>query len=173
ARGIFSICAVIVFFSSIIAILEKLNIINYAAKKIFEYSDLNYNDSIALVKSIIEISNISGFTPNNFNIMPCITSLLSFGGICVLIQIKGFIPCGLSEKYFYFARTISMLFSYFFCKIFIELFDIQCVYAMVYSKVEYRQSSPIPTVFLLIMTILLLSNISIEKIKKVCYNNNK
>lgn len=173
AKGIFSICTVIVFFSSIIAVLEKFNIINYAARKIFEYSDLNYDDSIALVKSIVEISNISAFTPNNFKIMPLVASLLSFGGICVLIQIKGFVPCGLSEKHFYFARIISIFFSYFFCKLFIELFDIKYVCAMTYSQIEYSQSSPIPTVFLLIMTILLLSNISIEKTKKVCYNNNR
>ncbi|MDE6133118.1 MAG: hypothetical protein K2G04_07085, partial [Oscillospiraceae bacterium] len=69
AKGMFSICAVIVFFSSIICILDKLGVINYAAEIISEILGLSFSDSIATVKSIVEISNISGLTPNNYGII--------------------------------------------------------------------------------------------------------
>ncbi|MCH5195021.1 MAG: hypothetical protein J1F11_13765, partial [Oscillospiraceae bacterium] len=163
AAGMFSICGIIVFFSSIICILDKLNIIRSAAGLAEKLMGLSYADSIAAVKSFIEISNIASLTPGNYDLIPLAAALLSFGGICVLMQIQGFASGALSTKRFYLSRTISMFISYFLCKILIVASNINSVYVTAPAGVAARQNSPIPTIFLLIMTILLLSNISMAK----------
>lgn len=167
AAGMFSICGIIVFFSSIICILDKLNVIRYAAGLAEKIMGLTPADSVTAVKTFIEISNIASFTPGNYDLIPITASLLSFGGLCVLMQIQGFASGVLSTKRFYFSRIISMFISYFLCKILIVIFDIDPVYISVSGGIVPRQNSPIPTIFLLIMTILLLSNISIAKKKEI------
>lgn len=167
AAGMFSICAVIVFFSSIICILEKLGAINYAAGFIAKISGLSFSNSIASVKAFIEISNISGLTPNNYSLIPLAAALLSFGGICVIIQTAGFTNGRLSTKHFYFSRIFATIISYFLCKMLIEVFNADVVYVIAPKGLAHRQNSLIPVLFLLIMTILLLSNIFIEKNKEI------
>ncbi len=167
AKGMFSICAIIVFFSSIICILEKTGIISFAARHLSAASNMSYGDVTAAIRSVIEISNISSFTPNNYSFIPLTASLLSFGGICVIIQVRSIIGEKLSAKHFYYFRILATIISYFLCKLYVAVFDLKYVRAAVATDIAIRQNTPIPTIFLLIMTILLLSDISIEKKKKV------
>ena len=163
AKGMLSICAIIVFFSTIICILNKLNIIQSAAGLLTKFTYLEYSDSLASIKAFIEISGISLLTAGNYRLVPVAAALLSFGGMCVIIQIKGFVSGVLSTKYFYFSRILSSVISYFLCKILITVFDAEPVYTLAVENVAYRHNSPIPSIFLLIMTILLLLNISMAK----------
>lgn len=167
AKGMLSICAVIVFFSSIICILNKLNIIQNAAGLVSKLTYLDYPDSIASVKAFIEISNISSLTAGNYKLIPITAALLSFGGICVTIQTKGFVSGTLSTKYFYLSRILSAIISYFLCKMLIVICGVEYVYTIASENIIYRHNSPIPSLFLLIMTILLLLNISIAKSKNL------
>lgn len=163
AKGMFSICAVIVFFSSIICILDKLGFIRFAAAALSKLSALSYEDSTAAVKTFIEISNITTFGKNNFDLVPLAAALLSFGGLCVIMQTEGFVVRKLSTKRFYFGRLSAMPLSYFLCKILTEAFSVKTISVIAPEGLAYRQNSLIPVIFLLIMTILLLLNISIEK----------
>ncbi|MCM1023946.1 MAG: hypothetical protein NC395_07795 [Prevotella sp.] len=167
AKGMFSICAVIVFFSTVICLLDKTGLPAFAARKLSVVSGMRYGDAYAAVKAIIEISNISSLTQGDVRLMPLAASLLSFGGLCVLTQIVGIVRGRLSLKRFYFFRILATIISYLLCKLYMELFGMSFVPAAAHAGAAVRQNSPIPTIFLLIMTILLLSNISMEKKKKV------
>ncbi len=167
AKGMLTICAIIVFFSSIICILDKLNIIKAIALFISKITYLDYPDSVASVRAFIEISNITQLTAGNSRLIPVAAALLSFGGICVTLQVKGFVSGVLSTKCFYFNRIISSIISYFLCKIFIIVSGADAVLVSAPEKYVYRHNSLIPSVFLLIMTILLLLNISIAKRKNL------
>jgi len=164
-KNMFSICTVIIFFSSLICIAEKSGVIKYIAKFIDDYTPINLINGIAIVKSVSEISNILLFEPD-FKLLPIITALLSFGGICVIIQIRSILPTQLSIKKFIIFRIISIPLSYYICKLYILLFFKE--YISVYSpaKISHSQNSPILTLFLLIMTILFLLKFSIEKKRK-------
>lgn len=167
AKGMFSICAIIVFFSSVICILEKSGIIAYTAHKLSYFTKTNYSDIYAAIKSFVEISNISSFSPNNYSLIPLTAALISFGGICVIMQVSSFWKGKLSAKCFYFFRCLAIFLSYFLCKLYIVIFNLQYIPVFAHNTISVRQNSPIPMMFLLIMTILLLLNISMEKKKKV------
>ncbi len=167
AKGMFSICAIIVFFSSIICILEKTGVIAVIVRLLSPYANMSYGDVTAAIRSVIEISNISYLTPNNYSLMPLTASLLSFGGVCVIIQVRGIIGEKLSAKRFYYFRILATIISYFLCKLYVAVFNLRYVPAAAAADAAVRQNTPIPTIFLLIMTILLLSDISMEKKKKV------
>ena len=163
----FSICAIIVFFSTIICILDKSGALIFISQKLSDLTGMKYSDANAAVRAVIEISNISSLSRGDRSLIPLAASLLSFGGICVLMQVRVFLNEQLSTKHFYFFRIFSIFISYFLCKLYVEVFEPGYVLTSLPSRTAVRQSSPIPTLFLLIMTILLLSNISIEKKKKV------
>lgn len=164
-KSMFGICTVIIFFSSIICIAEKSGLITCISRLIDDYTKLNLTNGIAVVKTFTEISNIILFEAD-FKLLPLLTALLSFGGICVIIQIKSIIPEQLSIKNFIILRIISMPLSYCICKLLILLFFNEYISAYAPAHISHSQNSPILTLFLLIMTILFLLKFSIEKKRK-------
>lgn len=164
-KSIFSICTIIIFFSSIICIIDNCGIISIAAEWINYYTKADYSTAINAIKAFIEISNISLFDAN-LNNVPLICSLLSFGGLCIILQIKS-IAIEFSLKRFIFFRLIAMVLSYLICKLlcFITYDFILPVSSP--THITHGQNSPITTLFLLIMTILFLLKFSIEKERKI------
>lgn len=166
-KSIASICSAIVFFSSVIAVLEASGIIEAISCLISKITSIPSDTCVIFIKSMFEISSISN-APADVEFMSIVTAMLSFGGLCVIMQIEGIINNKLSTNNFLFCRIITMILSYFCCKILILVFDISNfiqVYAV--SGKVIRQNSPIPSLFLLIMTILLLSKNFIENNKKI------
>ena len=164
-KSMFSICTVIIFFSSLICILEKSGLTSFAATLIDEYTVLDFSAAVTLIKSIVEISNVSSFQAD-ITLVPLITALLSFGGLCVIIQIRSILSSNLSIRNFLIFRVTSMLLSYFICKFLLMLLINKDIFTYSPAQVSNSQNSPISTLFLLIMTILFLLKFSIEKIKK-------
>ena len=164
-KSILNICVIIIFFSSIICIIDKLGIVSVVAHFIDKLSCLSYSNSMAVIKSSIEISNISLFDGDK-SLIPLISALLSFGGLCVIIQIKVFTN-RFSIKNFVFFRIISMLLSYFICKIICVVIYNDYLMSNSPAYLAHGQNSPIQTAFLLIMTILFLLKFSIEKSRKI------
>lgn len=166
-KGIAGICSAIIFFASIIAVLDKSGIIDVLSKYISKISNISSDTCKIFIKSMLEISCVSD-APSDIRFMPIITAILSFGGLCIILQVEGILNSELSTDNFLFCRIITMILSYVCCKILILFFDISN-YTQVYavSGKLIRQNSPIPSLFLLIMTILLLSKNFIEKNKKI------
>lgn len=165
--GIAKICAAIVFFASLLAVLDASGIIDFFSRIISSMTNISPEICRILLRSMLEISNISAL-PSDLSFLPIVTALLSFGGLCVIFQVEGIIGNKLSTYNFLISRIVTMISSYFYCKILIIAFDISN-----YTQVSalngetVRQNSPIPSLFLLIMTILLLSKNFIEKNKKI------
>lgn len=165
--ALLKICAAIVFFSSFIAILDKTGILTAAAVFFSKLSGLSYEDCTAILRSMLEISNISFIQPD-IQLLPIVTALLSFGGLCVIIQVEGVLNGRFLTNIFYLSRIISMILSYIYCKILIYAIDVnKIIQTDCNVQSSLRHNSPIPSLFLLIMTILLLSKNFIVKSKKM------
>ncbi len=96
AGSMISICSAIVFFSAIIALLPSLNPIIY---------------------SVLEISNITSLEGNGLLFFVMVTVLLSFGGLCVHMQILCISGGSFSFKLFYLTRPIQLLLTAVFSSI--------------------------------------------------------
>ncbi|MCD8108069.1 MAG: hypothetical protein LUE20_08935 [Oscillospiraceae bacterium] len=88
ANSMIAICSSIVFFSALIALLPSLN---------------------PAVASILEISNITSLQGNGIIFFVLATVLLSFGGLCVHMQIICLAGESFGFKYFYLTRPIQLL----------------------------------------------------------------
>lgn len=164
AKSLFIICAIIVFFSSFICFADKLNVLQTISIWVSNLTKSDIKNTYAAVRTFIEISQLSKFSHGCFEQIPIITSLMSFGGLCIIMQVMCITYKKIRMKYFFICRLFSVFFSYFISKFLLSLFYYNIIVsASTYLRIGFRQSSPIPAVFLLIMTILLLFKNSVEK----------
>ncbi len=158
------ICGVIIFFSTIISILDGLGVINFISYILSISSGIGKFDCNVIVKSILDVTNITNITPI-IHYLPLITSILSFGGICILTQVESLSSNKLLTYNFYFSRIISLTVSYLCCKIIIINMNI-AVQAINNFMLFNPEFTPIPSLFLLIMTGFIMTAGKIVK-KKV------
>ncbi len=163
-KSMLVICAVILFFASFTAILSVTGIIGKFSLTLSALFGISEPLSETLFNAFLEISCITGI--DSAALYPIAAAMLSFGGLCVLLQIKAIIGSRFSLKSFLLARPVCAGFSYIFAKLFFLLFDIDITSAASVSVYANNTNySPVLSVFLLIMTILLLSEKSIAKNK--------
>lgn len=161
ARSVFSICSMIVAFSVFSGICSSAGIFSYAAEMICRISGYDYQTSYSAVMSFFEISNVSSFPSENYSLLPLVTALLSFGGICVLIQITAVSGGRLKMTAFLISRILSSVLSYFICGFVIKKLNICVSVSCEYSaRIYSNPDTAVPSVFLIIMTIILMYSIS-------------
>lgn len=106
AKTLFTVCAMIVGFSVVTAFLNTVGV-----NRLFERF---FADS-AIFPAILEVTRIKGM-PFSAAAMPICAALLSFGGVCVLLQIK-VLSNGIPLRKFVISRaaaaTISAIIAFF------------------------------------------------------------
>lgn len=163
-KSMFVICAVIIFFAAFAEILSQTGIIRILSDSLSSVTGIFPEKSAVLIRSVFEISNISELDVSSAALYPAAASLMSFGGICVLLQIKAMVGKRFSLKPFLTARIFCAALSYPMVKFVFWLLNIDVSSSVMHNICAVsRDISPIPTVFLLIMTILLLSKKSVAK----------
>lgn len=98
ARVMFTVCAMIVGFSAIAALLREVGIFGMFAK-IFGAEDV--------FPALLEVTRISGLAATD-HALPLCGALLSFGGVCVLMQVAA-LSDGIPLKGFIISRVPAAL----------------------------------------------------------------
>ena len=88
-KAMFSMCAVIISFSAVTVVLQK-------ACTAFSIDPM-------LLAPLFEITNVTSFSPAKLSLLPCCTSLVSFGGLCVWLQ-----NASLVKKSFSILKTLLL-----------------------------------------------------------------
>ncbi len=156
AHAVFQMCVMITAFGGIYRIAELSGIIDKFSTFISNIFNVSTSYITAVISGIFEISNLVNLPQNNITLLPAIAAMLSFGGICVLVQIIVISDGLLNTKKFLLTRILSATISAIFCKLALPLFDLGA--ADVFKPViTYSKSGPLPAVMLLLMTLMLLS----------------
>ncbi|MCM1487088.1 MAG: hypothetical protein NC203_01860 [Firmicutes bacterium] len=117
-----------------------------------------------IIAAAFEISNISMLAERNFGMLPVISALTSFGGICILIQTAALSKGEIPLKSFILARFPIALLSAAFTCLFMKLFPISIESSVSNAAVAVSSEvNPIVTACLVIMTLILIKDI--EKTK--------
>lgn len=157
AKSIFEICIMMLMFSVLYAIILRVGIIAYMTKIISQLFNINADISQQIIASFFEISNISNFDANNYTNLPIITGLLSFGGLCVIMQIIAISRGKIKIMKFLLVRSFSAISSAIICKIVADkLFASVIINTYLNTQIKSSEYSVIPSIALLLMTIILL-----------------
>jgi len=116
---------------------------------------------VSVIPSIFEISILISL----YNLsLPCFTSLLSFGGLCVLIQVSALVNSSFSLKRFYLTRLIQIPLASAVSLIIDYLFGLSryiCAYKP--NHIYFSQSD---SVIPLLCVIAMISIVTVTKIKQ-------
>ena len=149
-RSLLEICLLIVFFSTVISVLEHYGIPG-AAARIFGISGAE-----SIFCSVAEISQISELENAPFAYIPALAAVCSFGGLCVVMQIITVVKKRFSLRFFLLTRPIASLLSalnsIWLCRLMLpdELAAVSNS-----SKIFVKVNNFIPSVCLILMIFLL------------------
>ena len=122
------------------------------------------------VRAFFEISNLSGVFGDPTVTLPFCSAMLCFGGLCVHMQIKA-VCRGFSTLRAVILRVPMAVVSYFLCRRLIPKFYTVSVIAVSApvsdGSIKFSDYSPMLSIILLIMTILILSQKNIAKPRKM------
>lgn len=155
SKSVLLICSMIIMFAAIIGILKGLNIFNLINFNILPFLEITYIVDMAI----------------SIDIIPIISALISFGGICVLFQLKA-LSKGPSLKYLIISRIPAFFLSAAFTRIMIGILniDIKAKAAQVYisgksiSLTDAR--SYLPALLMVIMMFIIIFTKEKNPLKK-------
>ena len=156
-KSLFALCAVIIFFSTFMALIETAGFFDAAGKVISEPGGK------FILSSFFEITHITQLPMPGRNILPVAAALCSFGGMCVIMQIKAVLSDGISLLPFLITRPIcgiiSALNSIWIGKIILN----DSLPAFSYSqKIFVKVNNFIPSVCLILMIFMLKTKKGVE-----------
>ncbi|MDE6149728.1 MAG: nucleoside recognition protein [Ruminococcus sp.] len=150
-KSLFTICTTILFFAVFMSLLNSESIFNFI-KQIGLSEDI-----FTLIKSLFEISNISELSSKSFNTIPLIAGICSFGGLCILMQLKVIVGNTYSLKLFFCSRIIGSVLSITICQIILKLFHDKIITASSEKIVlSFVPNNFIPSICLIAMIFIIM-----------------
>lgn len=157
SSAMMQMCIMIVAFGGFCCILKLTGILQFISVFAGNILNKNPNEIYNILMTFLEISNIINLPSMNIALMPVVTGLLSFGGICVLMQIISLANNNFCVKMFIQTRIFTALISAAICRVLLRFLNVQAVYEVIsYKLVSENKYSPIPTILLIFMMIMLL-----------------
>ncbi|MCI7766770.1 MAG: hypothetical protein MSJ26_02155 [Oscillospiraceae bacterium] len=163
------ICAMVLLMAALMGIFTKAGLLSGLSMLISRLTGAPPAQVYPFARSFFEISNLCGVFGDSTAILPLSAAFLSFGGLCVHMQISA-VCKGFSPMKAFIWRGPSAAAAYLICRSLIPKFcvvSVISVSAPVYEEVRFSDYSPLLSIILLIMTILILSQKNVAKSKKI------
>lgn len=171
-RSMAVICFTITAFSVLSALLQEAGIISFAAQLIADTGLLSAEAAQGLVHAFLDVTAVNGLPHNNYELLPVICGLSSFGGICVIFQISAVTSGRLSLRYMIIMRAASAILSGIICRIIMPYFIADETVSAAEINVSIQSSpTPFPSLILIIMTFIVFSEFGqLRRNKNLCKN---
>lgn len=152
--ALLQMCMMIAAFGGICCILRLSGVINYISDCTAVLLGVNSETVSSVIMTFLEISNIVTLPAMDISMFPVVTFLLSFGGICVVMQIAALADENFDLKLFIAARLFTAVSAAFISRFFIRFLDIDLACVRNVRAFSAADSSPVPSVLLFIMMIM-------------------
>ncbi len=156
SKAIFQMCSMIIAFSGFFCIAKLSGTVGIISNILSSTLNINYNVADVLVSSFFEISNLVNLPCSSPELLPIICAFLSFGGICVFIQVIVISENLINIRKFITARAVSAILSALVCKLISRFFNLG-VYHVFKPAVTECNYGVLPSVMLIFMIIILIS----------------
>lgn len=120
-----------------------------------EYCGLSRVFGCDLYKAVLDVTAINDISAD----IAVKSALVSFGGVCVFFQISAIFRGKLSILPLVIMRTFAAVSSFFICRILQPYFIVGEVQVFAAGQKLYRESSPMPSVMLILMTGMVISEL--------------
>ncbi len=146
-RSMADICIMITAFSVLNAFLHETGILRLI-------SNFGITDGIA--DAVFDVTAVNGIPAGNYTVLPLLSALCSFGGICVIMQIAALTSGKISIRPIIIMRIAAGILSGIICHIIMPFFIEGETVSTADIKIQVHSApSPVPSVLLIIMTVIL------------------
>lgn len=153
-----NVCFVTTAFSVFSEILSALGFYGAFSEIVSSFSHIPKETVNAFMYSLADITNISRLPKGDYTILPYICGLVSFSGVCVLFQLYSVVSGYLSVKPIIAMRIISAFLSGIICRLILPFYMKYELTAVSRITIQpYSAQSPVPSVMLIIMTLMLFA----------------
>ncbi len=156
-------CVMITAFGGFTEILKISGIIDFISKYTSSILNSSTDTTQSIIMSLLEISNIMTLPTMKAEFLPIVAFLISFGGICVHMQILSLAENNFSFTSFFIARILSSAISGITAYFLIPFLNIQAECYTSIKVVSENMYSPLPTFLLLIMMVMLMGTFKENK----------
>lgn len=139
--SLFKICSMIMLFQTVLTLIGETGLSGF-------FSSQPYG---TLTSSVLEITNITNLSGTPFWLMPLVAAAGSFGGLCVIIQVRAALGGKLSMIPFLFARILCAALSAGFCIVLYKFFGNKILEAVSQTKFIVNFNNFLPSVCLIMM----------------------
>jgi hypothetical protein len=109
-----------------------------------------------IIAGLYDISNIIYFPKMNYNLLPIITALVSFGGLCVILQLIALTGGKINLLLFVPVRIAGAVLAFLYCKLLSPFLLDESLLPMAKSVQLFEGNTIFASILLLIMTAMLL-----------------
>ena len=161
SSAMLGMCTMIAAFGGVICILYLSGAIGWLSDIAELIGISNRSTAERIIMSFLEISNIANLPAMQPSLFPVVSFLLSFGGVCVAMQIAAIGRNCIDIKLFIVSRLFTAFCSAFISRFLIRFLDIEISCLKPCVSLYHKGSSPVSSVLLFIMMFMTL--ILIEK----------
>ena len=161
--SLLKMCFMIVFFSAITAVADCFGLFSLV-ENTFGMS----GNAMILFRSAFEITNLCSLSSNAAGLIPFVTVICGFGGICVVLQTAAVIHSGYSIKKFLLYLPVRAIMNYAFAKLFCRLMLEDSIPVFVKSeKIIVELDNLLPSICLIMMIFILVLQKRLDFFHKV------
>ncbi len=169
AESMTMICSMVLLMAAVTGILIKSGVLSAAAVTLSKLMDMPAVQIYPFIRAFLEISGLSGVSGDSTVLLPLTAAMLCFGGLCVHMQIIA-VCRDFSPLKALIMRVPCAVMSCLVCRELVPKYcsaDIVSAMAEGESRLGISNYSPILSIILLIMTILILSQKNVAKSQKI------
>ena len=156
--SLMKMCAVILFMSALLSIPEALGVTVHISSVLGNIFHTDPYDIYISIRSMTDITKLTAYKTNSVSFLPTAAALVSFGGISVFMQIASVCKGRIGISKMIISRFAAAFLSYIICdRLYGILYREAYISVMSDGDISIRHNPPLSSLFLLIMTILLLS----------------
>lgn len=155
-KSIAEICFAVILFSVITAVLKDSGILSAVSGILSDLTGLSPETAENILCAVLDVTSVGEVARENFNLVPVVSGLVSFGGICVFLQISAVFRGRLSVLPLIIFRTVTAVISFMICRILLPFFmSGKSIAVSAVGSRLHEADSPVPSVLLIIMTAVL------------------
>lgn len=155
-RSVIEICFMITAFAIISEFIRTFGAADFIGGITAKIINVPKETAASLVCAVLDVTDISGLPCGDYTILPYICGLVSFGGLCVIFQTAAAISGRFSIIPLVIERLAAAVISGTICRLLIPYyFSYEAVLVSSVKIDAYNGYSPIPSIMLMIMTLLL------------------
>ena len=155
-RSMAQLCFTVLAFAVITAMLGSLGFTGAVSDMLTALSGRPHRETAALTAAFLDITAAGSLTHGDHTLLPAVTALVSFGGVCVFFQLGAVSGGEIPLLPVVLMRAAAAALSYFICRALLPFLMAGETVTVSVAGAVHRADSVVPSVMLILMSVMVM-----------------